>query len=312
MDIKIGIVEPTDFSNDAIALLKSIGEVTCFDMQREDAASFLRDKHCIFVRLKHYFGKELLTEAKDLKYICTPTTGLNHIDLDYARKANIKILSLKGEVGFLNGITATPEHTFGLALALLRNYNRAFLNASNTEWDRDLYKGFELKGINAGIIGLGRVGNILCRYLRAFGANVYYYDIEENANNANRATQKNSIEQLISTSQLIFLCVSYSAQNNRMLSKKYLDMMKNKFFVNTSRGELIDEEYMIECIKRNHFAGAAIDVIANETGSNNAKQFAMLAEDHNLIVTPHIAGATYNSMWETEAFIAKKLIEELT
>lgn len=308
MDFKIGIIEPGDFSEEAVALLKTAGEVDFHDADKAEVSSFIADKHCIFVRLNYFYGAQTLQKAKRLRYICSPTTGLNHIDLAYAQKAGIRVVSLRGETEFLKTITATPEHTFGLALALLRNYNRAFLSASNTQWNRDLYKGFELSGIRAGIIGLGRVGNLLCKYLHAFGARVFYFDTDRAAQNEYRAERTDSIGQLIDACELVFLCASYSPQNDAMLSRAYIDGLANKFFVNTARGELVDEEYMIECIERGHFRGVAVDVVANETGDNNAARLARLTQGRNLIVTPHIAGATYSSMWKTEVFIAKKLM----
>ena len=87
--------------------------------------------------------------------------------------------------------------------------------------------------------------------------------------------------------------------------------MEGKFFVNTARGELIDEEYLLKKINDGIFKGIALDVISNETSQNNLNEFLELSEKNNLIVTPHIAGATYESMWKTEGFIYKKLYEEI-
>jgi D-3-phosphoglycerate dehydrogenase len=307
MDFKIGIVEATDFSEEALNILKEIGRISFFCVNREKLKEFVKDKDCIFVRLNYYYGEELLSGAKKLKYICTPTTGLNHIDKKYAKAKKVKILSLKGDIDFLNSIVATPEHTFGLALSLIRNYNKAFLSPKNVNWDRDLYKGYEMKNMKVGIIGLGRVGNILCKYLKAFGAKVSYFDCNENVRNKYDVKKYENISDLICDNDMIFLCATYNDQNEKMISKRYLEMMKGKWLINTSRGELIDEDSLVEFIENDHFRGVALDVVANETKTNNIRLFISLVNNHNLILTSHIAGATYNSMWRTEVYIAKKL-----
>jgi len=312
MDFKIGIVEHKDFSDAAKSILSDVGKLSFFDTEKETLTDFINAKSCIFIRLKYSYCEKIITNTTELKYICTPTTGLNHVDVDFMHDNGIQVISLKGETDFLNTITATPEHTIGLALALLRNYNRAFLNKKNKIWNRELYKGLELNNTNVGIIGFGRVGNTLCKYLNAFNANVEFYDIDNGAVNRYYAKKVNSLSELINNNELIFLCASYSKKYEKFISKEFLDLMRNKFFINTSRGEFVDEEHLIHRIQENAFKGVALDVISNETGENNLNRLLSLTKENNLIITPHIAGATYQSMWNTEVFIANKLKEALS
>jgi D-3-phosphoglycerate dehydrogenase len=306
--VQIGILEGKDFSSNVVEKLSSIGEVSFFD--EKGINSFIINKEILFIRLKYFIGKNVLDHATKLKYICTPTTGLNHIDLKECKDRGIKIISLKGESDFLSTIRATPEHTLGLVLSLLRNYKKTFLNQKNSEWNRELYKGFELYGKNIGIIGLGRVGKILAKYFIAFDTSVYFYDIDTTIQNDIAEREKN-IEELISKSDIVILSASYSSENKKFFDRKYIDLLENKFFINTARGELIDEEYLLNTIRKGVLKGVALDVIANETLQNNLDEFLALSEKNNLIVTPHIAGATYESMWKTEDFIYQKLYEEI-
>lgn len=305
--MQIGILEPKDFSQKAIEMLNSIGEVSTLDDKNLDA--FVADKEVLFIRLANFIGNDFLNKAKNLKYICTPTTGLNHIDLEECEKRDIKIVSLKGEYEFLSTIRATPEHTFGLVLSLLRNYKEAFLNQKNNKWDRELYKGFELYGNNVGIIGFGRVGKILAKYFEAFEANVYFYDIDDSIQEIHSAIKLSSIEEVINQTNIVILSASYTESNHQFFDKKYIDLPENKYFINTARGELVDEEYLITKIEQNFFKGIAIDVIQDEQLNNNLDKLLKLTESNNLIVTPHIAGATYSSMYRTEEFIVNKLKE---
>jgi D-3-phosphoglycerate dehydrogenase len=154
--MQIGILEPDAFSDRARERLSHLGRVADFD--GSDVGVFLADKEALFVRLLHQIGTEILGKAPRLAYLCSPTTGHTHIDLAELAKRGIALLSLKGETEFLDGIRATPEHTMGLILALLRNYRAAFLSERNDHWDRDRCRGEELAGMPVGIIGFGRVG----------------------------------------------------------------------------------------------------------------------------------------------------------
>ncbi|HEY1047212.1 MAG TPA: 2-hydroxyacid dehydrogenase [Bacteroidia bacterium] len=306
--MNIGILEPSDFSELALKKLKSIGNVSLFE---KDIHQFVFDKEVLFVRLGHQLDQTFLSKANKLKFICTPTTGLNHIDLEYCKNNHIQVISLKGETEFLNTIRATPEHTLGLLIALMRNYKNAFLSKQNNKFDRNPHKGFEIYGSNIGIIGMGRVGSILAGYLKAMSANVFYFDPIEKDNCIDCKKMNNMIE-LIDASDAVFLCAAYDENTGSILNSAELEKLKGKYFINTARAELTDELKLIELAISGHFKGLAIDVIQNEQAEkNNLSMLLDAAEKHNMIVTPHIGGATYTSMHRTEVFITEKLSEIL-
>ena len=120
--------------------------------------------------------------------------------------------------------------------------------------------------------------------------------------NANKCS---TLEEVLVRSNIIILSASYSESNYQFLNKKYIDLLEDKYFVNTSRGELVDEVYLIEKIKQNFYRGIAIDTIQNEQAGNNLSNLLKCADKKNVIITPHIAGATYNSMSNSEEFIVK-------
>lgn len=302
---KIGICEPEDFSKKAIRELQSIGTVAMFN--GGDLGEFIADKEAIFIRLKYAIDEVAVRKASRLKYICSPTTGLNHIKIPHDK---FQILCLKGEYKFLDSIRATPEHVFGLTLALLRNYSHAFLNKNNQEFNRNPFKGYELFGNTVGIIGYGRVGKIIARYYKVFDADVFYYDIDDKR--SDDAIRCESIDELIERSNIIILAANYTRENEKMISSIQFQCMQGKYFINAARGELVDEQVLLEYIKKNWFKGVAIDVISNETGDSTfLNGIISLAENQNLIITPHIGGATFSSMERTEEFIVKKLVSEI-
>jgi D-3-phosphoglycerate dehydrogenase len=308
--VQIGILEPDDFSPKAVGLLERIGVVAFYPGINLDL--FLENKDALFIRLNHIINSAFLKHAARLKYLCSPTTGLNHIDLRAAAARKIKVLSLRGETAFLNNIRATPEHAAGMTLALLRNYSSAFQSGDKAVWNRDLYKGDELFGNQIGIVGFGRVGRLLAGYFRAFGAEIFFHDVDNEVpvDKDNGIVRMNDLKSLIENVNVVVLAASYSEKNIGFFSKNYLEMLEGKYFINIARGELVDEQCLIELIKKKFFKGVALDVIAAEgDAENNFALLAALAADRNLIITPHIGGATFNAMARTEEFIASKLVQ---
>ncbi len=304
----IGILEGDGFSPKAIEVLRALGSVEVY--AGGSLSNFLSEKQALFVRLGRRVDEQFLRQAPTLRYLCSPTTGHEHLDIDALARRSIKLLSLRGEREFLSKIRATPEHTVGLMIALLRNYKDAFLSTANDRWDRNRLRGHELYGSTVGLIGFGRVGRILNDYLRAFGSEVLFLDPDPGTASSS-AIRCNSLEELIARSRIVVLCASRPDGTGPILIGEHLTQMRGKYFVNTARGELVDEAALLDRVRANHFAGVAIDVIANENGPNKLRDWLKAAEGRNVIVTPHIAGATYRSMHATEEFIVDKLKAQL-
>ncbi len=302
--MQIAILEPANFSADALAALKLLGQVVLIDDTNK--AQALADASVLFVRLGTKIDAEFLRLAPRLKVVCSPTTGHTHLDASALDAREIKTLSLRGETAFLETIRATPELTLGLMLALLRNYRSAILTPSNQHWDRDRCRGEEIFGMQVGIIGYGRVGRGLASYLDALGARVGYYDVRNVKANATHQRFA-SLDVLIETSRMVVMAASYTDGAPPIVGRRQLDAMRGRYFVNTARGELVDEEALLALINTGHFAGCAIDVIAQETGQSRKAEWFQASARSDLILTPHISGATVTSMAATEYFIAEKL-----
>ena len=303
--MRIGLLEPDGFSPVARTRLQEHGEVT--DFASGKIADFTADKDALFVRLKHRIDADFLAAAPRLRVLCSPTTGLTHIDADALAQRQVQLLSLKGETDFLEGIRATPEHTIGLLLALLRNYRTAFLDEASDHWDRDRCRGEELHGMTVGIIGFGRVGRQVASYLGAFGAHVGWYDpnVEQSVVGTTRHL---SLDAVIAASRAVILSASYEQGHPPLLDARAVAALTDKYFVNIARGELVDEDALLAAIESRKLAGCAVDVIHGETGDNNRARWIRAARARNVIVTPHIAGATFTSMRATEEFLARKLV----
>ncbi len=306
--MKILNLEPEQYSPVANDVLSSLGTVTNGPMSREDLIGSISAYDVVIVRLGHKIDREVIDVGTTLKVIATPTTGLNHIDVDYATKKNIAVLSLKGETEFLSGIHATAEHTMALILSLARHIPHAHNSVLDSIWNRDLFKGIELEGKTIGIIGLGRLGKKVAGYAHAFGMNVISYDTNpfcaaQNAVNVD-------LDTLLKTSDVVSIHIPSMPENLHFINDVCFEKMKEGvFFINTSRGDVICQSSLLKALQNKKIGAAALDVLEEEYDGviEQSPLLEYARNNQNLILTPHIGGATYESMYKTEVFIAQKI-----
>ena len=309
--MKVLNVEPEGYSREAYSILGEIGEVVEKECDRNMLLSLISAFDVLIVRLGHKIDAEVFDAGENLKVVVTATTGLNHIALEEAKKRGVVVLSLKGEKSFLNSITATAEHTWGLLLSLVRMIPSAVEHVRDGNWDRDQFKGRQLSGLTLGIIGLGRLGTIIAEYGRAFRMRVVANDREDVARTEN--IEMICLAELLASSDVVCLLPSYDAVSHELIGSREFKMMKsNALLVNSSRGEVVDEAALLFALQNGEIAGAALDVLANETDQNKSWSarhplIEYSQASRNLIITPHIGGATLDSMRQTEIFMAQKL-----
>lgn len=271
----------------------------------------------IFTRLGLNLDAEALSTQSRLKYIVSPTTGLNHIDLDFAVANNIRVISLKGEVEFLAGIKSTAEHTWALLLALIRKLPGAVTQVKNDVWERHNLMATELDGKTIGIIGFGRLGKIIARYADAFGMRILVNDVRDVTSEVSGDYTIVSIDNLLHESDVVCLMISYNNHNIDFIDEsKIREMKTNAVFINTSRGEMVNETALVRALETNKIAGAAIDVLKNDsTWSGTLRDPPLLieyAKSHdNLIITPHMGGYGKTSILKTRDFVTDKLLLQI-
>lgn len=306
-------LEPENYSPRAQAMLENLGEVRKGPLTRSALLAALADVEVLIVRLGHQIDCEILDAAPRLKAIVSATTGLDHIDLDCAAQKGIAVLSLRGETEFLRSIPATAEHTWALLLALVRHIPQAFASVLDGEWDRDRFKGHDLSGKRLGILGLGRIGEKIARYGLAFGMDVAAYD-PFRRDWLPDVSRQSGMEALFKRSEILSIHVPLNDSTVNLVDARLLSLLPaGALLVNTSRGQIVNETALLDALSRGHLGGAALDVIWHERrGALDASPLVRYARTHdNLLITPHIAGATYESMAATEIFMARKLIDFL-
>ena len=308
--IRILNVEPSGYSPVARAVLQELGEVVERELDRETLLMSIADFDVVIARLANQIDREIISRAKQLKVIVTATTGLDHIDVDYAKTQGITILSLKGEYEYLQSITSTPEHTWALLLSLMRQIPTAFASVRAGEWSREKFKGHTLKGKRLGILGLGRVGVWVAQYALAFGMYVFAYDPYK-TDWLEGVKKCKTMDKLLMQSDILSIHIPLNENTMNLIGAHELSLLPQyAVVVNTSRGEVIDENALLQSLEDGQIAGAALDFLPFERNKKKRDTSSLLRyaqKNDNLLITPHLAGATYESMEDTEIFMAKKL-----
>jgi len=269
----------------------------------------------VFTRLGLFLDKEIIDLMPKLKIIATSTTGLNHIDCDYAKANSIVILSLKGEFEFLSNVKSTAEHTWLLLLSLLRHHIPSVKDVKeNGNWNRLAFLSEEINGKTIGIIGFGRLGKIVAQYAQAFSANVLVNDIGGIDTGSYSFVQSVSLEELLTSSDIVILMISFSEDNLNFFDKSKFALMKeNSYFINTSRGELVEEEALLNCLVSGKLKGAALDVLHGDSAweskyKGNPALLSYAKNNSNLLITPHMGGFGRTSIGMTRDFIVEKFL----
>lgn len=225
----------------------------------------------------------------NVKYICTASTGTNHIDKEFCNRSNIEIISIAQERETLDTISSTAEHAFTLMMCALRNIKPAIDSIEKESWDCEPFIGRQLNSLVIGIVGLGRLGTMMAKYCTAFGAKVIIYDPY---NIDHEYLRVDYLEELFIICDVVSLHVHVNKETQYMINSKILDKAdSNITIVNTSRGEIVNEEDLFKFLYENPNSKYATDVLENEFSDDWANSSLLKLKDQ-VIVTPHIGGMT--------------------
>ncbi len=292
--------EPEGYSKEAKRILSTVGK---YHEQQPITVDV------IITRLREKIDHQFLNNYPELRYILTATTGLNHIDMSECTKRKIQIISLKGESDFLSGIAATAEHTIGLMLSLLRNIPHSFNDVQLHHWDRMAFKGHELKGKTLCILGLGRLGIQVARIAQTFGMKIQCFDKHV----SEEYWTTTNLYEALTGADIVSVHLPYDSDTHHLLTvDSIMKTNPSAYIINTSRGQIIKEEDLVRCLANRHLAGVAVDVLEDEFNISKSPLVKYSSEHTNVLITPHIGGCTYESMENTEVFIAQKFKQLLS
>ena len=273
----------------------------------EDFKKHASEIEGIIIRSKFPLDKDLLTMTKKLKFIARPGSGLENIDLKYCKENNIEVFrSPEGNRD------ALAEHTLGMLLCLKNHLNIVDNEVRNNIWEREKNRGTELKGKVMAIIGYGHMGKAFAQRLTGFEMEVIAYDKYISGFGTDHVKEVN-LEEIFLRADFVSLHTPLSNETTGMMNSSFFMKFKKPFIViNTARGKSLVVEDLIDSLNSKKIIGACLDVLDIESSDfslnkTKIKSFEKLKKFNNVVLSPHIAGWSY----ESKEKMAKVILEKI-
>ena len=280
-------------------------------------SDFISSKHDIGLVIKNYDGlilrsrfkidKEFIDKAINLKFIARVGSGIENIDSKYAKTKNIEVIS--SPEGNSN---AVGEHAMGLLLSLLNNINTSSVQVKKGVWVREQNRGHELEGKTVAILGLGNTGKSFAKKIAAFNCNIIFHDINDDIKSD--IAKKSSLDDIYENADVLSLHLPHTNLTFNLFNKTFIEKFNKPFWLlNTSRGSIVNTADLIEALKTNKVLGAGLDVLDIESSSfteiinDKNEDFHKLSSFKNVIITPHIAGWTFESNIKLSKIVVNKI-----
>jgi D-3-phosphoglycerate dehydrogenase len=279
-----------------------------FTSSKQEVEAKIENYHGIVIRSRFKIDKTFLDKAINLQFIARVGAGLESIDCDYATAKGIHLIAAPE-----GNANAVGEHAIGMLLSLFNNLNKANNEVKSGQWKREANRGYELEGKTVGIIGYGNMGKSFAKKLRGFDVNVLCHDILPNMGNEN-ATQV-SLSELQERADVLSLHTPWTPETDKMINSDFINQFKKPFwFINTARGNSVVTTDLVEGLKSGKILGAGLDVLEYEKLSfetlfegEKPAAFEYLLKAENVLLTPHIAGWTFESHEKLAQVIVDKI-----
>lgn len=290
--MKLSILEPLGVEKEKLLSMaeKVLGdrvEITYYNNRAEDTETLIeRSRDAEIVVLSNFqYRKDVIENCPNLKMICVAFTGVDHVDIDYCRERGITVCNCAGY-----STVAVADLVFGLLINLYRNII-VCNDVTRKSGTKDGLVGFELEGKKFGVIGTGAIGMRVANIAKAFGCEVYAYSRTVKEGTGIKYVDLNT---LLSTCDIVSLHVPLTQSTKGLINKDNIKLMKeNAILINTARGPVVDSSALADALKNGIIAGAGVDVFEVEPP---IPADHVLFDAPNIIVTPHVAFATKESM----------------
>lgn len=276
-------------------------------LKKEEIIERVKGKDALLCLLTDEIDEEIIEAGEDLKVISNYAVGYDNIDVEAATERGIAVTNTPGVL-----TDATAEMAWSLIFAVTRNIVKGdkYVREDKFEgWDPTLMIGHEVHNKTLGVIGMGNIGSCVARKADAFDMDVLYYnrsrkkDIEEEI--GAKYVDKDS---LLSKSDIVTIHVPLTDETEEMISWEELDIMKeSSYLINTARGEVVNEEALIEALRSNKISGAGIDVYSDEPYGANPNYYDL----DNVVLTPHLGSASHRARDGMSEMAADNLIAVL-
>tara|TARA_B100001175_G_scaffold66995_1_gene54984 strand:+ start:403 stop:1326 length:924 start_codon:yes stop_codon:yes gene_type:complete len=274
-----------------------------YEKSRFEILKIIKNYDGIVIRSRFKIDKNFINSAKKLKFIARAGSGTENIDLHYANKKNIKCFNAAE-----GNRQAVAEHALAMILNLLNNIRVSDQEIRRGIWNREKNRGIELSGKTIGIIGFGNTGSSFAKILENFNVKILAYDKYKE-----KYKFQSNLDEILEFSDIISLHIPLTEETKYLVNKNFIDKAKKPFYIiNTSRGQCIETKALIKGLKDQKILGACLDVFEQEKNSfekiaQNA-DLKYLIESNKTILTPHIAGWTFESNYKIAETLSKKII----
>lgn len=252
--------------------------------------------------------QNLIEKATQLKFIGRAGSGMENIDVAFAETKGIKCVnSPEGNKD------AVAEHAIGLILSWFRNINIADTEVRNKTWKREENRGLELKGKTIGILGYGNTGSAFAEKLSGFGVKILVYD-KYKSGYEDKYIAESTLEQIYQEVDILSIHLPLTKETNYWLDDSFfMNFKKDIFLINTARGKIINTFDLVKNIQSGKVLGAALDVLENEDlnslDTTAQEWFSFLKNSPKVILSPHIAGWTFEAKKKMAEILADKILK---
>lgn len=272
-------------------------------LSEEDLLEKIKDFHILGIRSKTIITKKVVLAANRLLAIGAFCIGTNQIDLTACAQNGIAIFNAP-----YSNTRSVVELVIGNIIALLRKLVIQNNKMHQGIWEKSAKSSYELRGKTLGIVGYGNIGAQLSVLAESLGLRVLYYDTAEKLCLGN-AEKCDSIKSLINQSDIVTSHIDGDKLNaNYFDQEKFACFKSGAYFINLSRGHVVDIHALKQALANNKIAGAAIDVFPHEPNGNGENFVSELQGLDNVILTPHIGGSTEEAQENIASFVPERII----
>ena len=260
----------------------------------------------LIVRSKMRITADTIKRADKLRFVARAGAGLDNIDAEALKERGIALFGANE-----GNRQAVGEHALGMLLSLMRNISRGDRQVREQVWLREENRGEEISGKTIGIIGYGNMGQSFARVLSGFGCRILAYDRFAPEKIAVPA-EAVSLEELQAEADIVSLHIPYIPENWAFADDAFFQAFQKRiWFMNTSRGEVVDQSALVQHLQAGKLKGAALDVLENEKlhslTEEQSRNFNYLKSAENVVLTPHIAGWTHESYVKINEVMVQKI-----
>lgn len=270
----------------------------------EELIEAIKDAHFVGIRSRTFLTEEVLAQCPKLIAIGCFCIGTNQVNLDAAKARGIPVFNAP-----FSNTRSVAELVLGEILLLMRNVPQANAEVHRGLWNKSATGSNEVRGKKLGIVGYGHIGSQLSVIAEALGMKVYFYDLENKLPLGN-AQQVRTLEELLSSCDVISLHVPENASTKNLMSAERIAQLKqDSVLINAARGTVVDIDALAAALEAGKLRGAALDVFPIEPASINEEFVSPLRKFDNVILTPHIGGSTSEAQENIGAEVAGKFVK---